>query len=340
MILVTGGRGFIGAHVVRALLDLGERCVLGQRSAGAPPALLRGAPDGHAVTEPLDCADAGSVRAVGRRHRITGIVHLAAAGLGSSPPLEEAQANTAGLFTVLRAAQEWGVTRVVVASTIGVYAGVGGPSYREDAPLPVASPHPIPASKKIGEIVADLAASSGQEVVSVRIGAIWGPLGRPFSPFFAAPGLVHAAVRGGLAPLGASPAEPSPAEPSPVGVAPGGPAVAGAPPVYAEDSIDMCYARDCGRAIALLQTARALRHRTYNVGSGRVTANHEVAAAVGRVVPGAVPALLPGRTPGSPGLGAPLDVARLREDTGFVPEYDLDRAVADYVGWLRAGHTR
>ncbi|WP_204286168.1 NAD-dependent epimerase/dehydratase family protein [Microbispora amethystogenes] len=374
MILVTGGRGFIGAHVVRALLDLGERCVLGQRSAGAPPALLRGAPDGHAVMEPLDCADAGSVRAVGRRHRITGIVHLAAAGLGSSPPLEEAQANTAGLFTVLRAAREWGVTRVVAASTIGVYAGVGGRSYREDAPLPVASPHPIPASKKIGEIVADLAASSGQEVVSVRIGAIWGPLGRPSSPFFAAPGLVHAAVRagarsgagdaeavrGGLAPLGASPAgpspagpspagpspagpspaEPPPARPSPVGAAPGGPAVAGAPPVYAEDSIDMCYARDCGRAIALLQTARALRHRTYNVGSGRVTANHEVAAAVGRVVPGAVPALLPGRTPGSSGLDAPLDVARLREDTGFVPEYDLDRAVADYVGWLRAGHPR
>ncbi|KAA9378153.1 NAD(P)-dependent oxidoreductase [Microbispora cellulosiformans] len=354
MILVTGGRGFIGAHVVRALLDLGERCLLGQRSAGAPPALLRGAPDGHAVMESLDCADADSVWAVGRRHRITGIVHLAAAGLGSSPPLEEAQANTAGLFTVLRAAREWGVARTVVASTIGVYAGVHGSSYREDAPLPVASPHPIPASKKIGEIVADLAASSGQEVVSVRIGAIWGPLGRPSSPFFAAPGLVHAAVRagarpgagdaeavrGGLAPLGASPAEPSPAGPSPVGAAPGGPAVAGAPPVYAEDSIDMCYARDCGRAIALLQTARALRHRTYNVGSGLVTANHEVAAAVGRVVPGAVSALLPGRTPGSPGLDAPLDVARLREDTGFVPDYDLDRAVADYVGWLRAGHPR
>ncbi len=342
MILVTGGRGFIGAHAVRALLDLGERCVLGQRSAGPRPALLRGVPDGHAVMEPLDCADPGSVLAVGRRHRITGVVHLAASGLGASPPLEEVRTNTAGLFAVLRAALEWGVARVVVASTIGVYAGADGPSYREGAPLPVASPHPIPASKKIAEIVADVAASSGQEVVSVRIGAIWGPLGRPSSPFFAAPGLVHAAVRAGARPgagdAGAVRGGLAPA--SPAGATPGGSAVDGVPPVYAEDSVDMCYARDCGRAIALLQTTPALRHRTYNVGGGRAVANHEVAAAVGRVVPGGVPALLPGRSPGSPALDAHLDVTRLREDTGFVPEYGLDRAVADYVGWLRAGHPR
>lgn len=319
MILITGGRGFIGAHTARALLDLGEGCVLGQRSAGAPPALLDEVRDGRAVIEQMDCADLGSVLAVGRRHRVTGIVHLAAAGLGTSAPLEEVAANTAGLVTVLRAAREWGVGRVVVASTIGVYAGVAGPVYREDAPLPVTSPHPIPAAKKIAEIVAGAAASSGLDVVSVRIGAIWGPLGRPSSPFFAAPRLVHAAVRGGE------------------GDDPGA-------PVYAEDSVDMCYARDCGRAIALLQTAATLRHRTYNVGGGGAVANHEVAAAVGRAVPGAGPVLRrvlrPGRTPGAPAAGAYLDLTRLREDTGYAPEYDLDRAVADYAGWLRAGNPR
>jgi UDP-glucose 4-epimerase len=38
--------------------------------------------------------------------------------------------------------------------------------------------------------------------------------------------------------------------------------------------------------------------------------------------------------------GTALDITRLRQDTGFEPEYDTVRAAADYIAWLRAGNER
>ena len=297
MILVTGGLGFIGSHTAAALRDLGADVLLGQRRAGPPDPL--------APVVRVDCTDLDNLRAVGSRHRVTGVVHLAAAGLGAGPALDKLWADTLSLFTVLRAAREWEVERVVLASTIGVYAGVPDGVFREDLALPMASPHAIPAAKKVTEVVAGVvAAQDGLPLVSARIGAIWGPLGRSPSPFFGAPQLVHAAVRGGPAPAG----------------------------VRAGDAVDMLYAKDAGRALALLATGAGLRHRTYNVGSGRLTTNREVAAAIARVVPGAAPELTEGDQPEP---AAALDIGRLRADTGFAPAYPLDVAVADYAAWLR-----
>ena len=298
MILVTGGLGFVGSHTAAALRDLGADVLLGQRRAGPSDPL--------APVVRVDCTDLDSLRTVGERHQVTGIVHLAAAGLGAGAALDKLWADTQALFAVLRVAQEWEVGRVVLASTIGVYAGVRDSTFREDLPLPMASPHTIPAAKKVTEVVAG--ALDGLPLVSARIGAIWGPLGRTPSPFFGAPQLMHAAVRGGPAPLG----------------------------LNAGDAVDMLYARDAGRALALLATGAGLRHRTYNVGSGRLTTNREVAAAIARVVPGAAAELTGGDQSAH---AAALDIARLRADTGFAPGYPLDAAVSDYAAWLR-GHER
>jgi UDP-glucose 4-epimerase len=53
-----------------------------------------------------------------------------------------------------------------------------------------------------------------------------------------------------------------------------------------------------------------------------------------------VVALGGGRSPAGSGQGICLDISRLREDTGYRPGYDTDRAVADYIAWLREGHER
>jgi UDP-glucose 4-epimerase len=111
-------------------------------------------------------------------------------------------------------------------------------------------------------------------------------------------------------------------------------------PAWAEDGFDMCYVRDCARAIALLQVAPRLSYRTYNVASGRVLTNREVATAVRRIVPSARVELPEGRSPAGSGQGICLDIGRLRQDTGYQPAYDTQTAVADYIAWLRAGHQR
>ncbi|WP_278044153.1 NAD-dependent epimerase/dehydratase family protein [Herbihabitans rhizosphaerae] len=202
-----------------------------------------------------------------------------------------------------------------VASTIGVYAGLAetGPR-REDVLLPMTSIHVIPAFKKVGELLSDhLAGAAGIDIVNYRIAAIWGPRGPVASPFFAAPQLIHAAARGTVPDFTALPST-----------------------VYAEDSIDMCYVKDCGRAIAALQLADRLNHRTYNVASGRATTNAEIVAGIRKIVPDAQ-AELP---TGGPDQRSYLDIERLRQDTDYRPAYDTERAVADYIAWLRAGNER
>jgi len=315
MILVTGGLGFIGLHTVRALLDLGESCVLVQRRAGGAPADLADEP---VVVERVDILDQAALLDVGTRHKITGIVHLAGSvpwPPGADEPLAGARKAIDSLLNILRAAREWDVSRMSVASTIGVYGGLTSTgAWSEDALLPMTAGHAIPAFKKIGELLSDyLADAAGMDLINLRIGAIWGPGGRPTSPFFAVPQLVRAAIHGTAPDLSALYS-----------------------PAHADDSIDLCYAKDCGRAIALLQLADRLDHRVYNVSSGRATTNAEFIAAIRKVIPDAAIDLPAGGTSEQ----NYLDITRMHEDTGYLPAYDTERAVADYIDWLRAGNER
>src|SRR4051795_2091946 len=316
MILVTGGLGSIGSHTARALLDLSQSVVLTAHRSTRLPEFLADEPGGRVVVEPLDTADEAAFLGIGKLHEITGIVHLAAARYDLPDPVEYLRADTLGLLNALKAATAWGVRRFSVASTIGVYAGVAEVPLREDAALPVWAGHQIPVFKKTAELFTALAAdTAGFDAVSLRIGTIWGPLGLPDNPFTPLPRLLSAAVRG---------EDPDLTPPR--------------PPAYAEDATDLCYVKDCGRAIALLMLAERLNHSTYNVSSGRLVGFGEVVAAINAAVPGADIALPQGRNPDRPPDNH-LDITRLQADTGFRPEYDVERAVPDYVDWLK-GHER
>jgi len=321
MILVTGGLGFIGLHTTRALLAAGEECVLVQRREPVLPADLAREEGRRVFCERADVTELAALLDIGTRHTITGIVHLAGSvpwPPGADEPVTGARKALGSLLNVVQAAGEWQVPRVGIASTVGVYGGVSAdPPYREDLPLAMTAGHVIPAFKKAGELLADyLADATGTELLSYRI-STWGPGGNPSPAFSALPQLVHAAARGTTPDFSAL-----------------------RTPAHDEDGLDVCYVKDCARAIAQLQLAPRLSHRTYNIASGKVLTNREVAATVRALVPDARIELSPGRSQAGPGQPACLDITRLRDDTGYQPAYDAECAVTDYLAWLREGHDR
>jgi nucleoside-diphosphate-sugar epimerase len=305
MILVTGGLGTIGAQTARALLDLGQQVVVTQRRHSDVPSFLAG----RVTVEPLDTTDRDAFIALGRRHEIRGIVHLAAGGLEVvEDQVELLRVNAAGLINALECARAWGVDRFAVASSIGVYAGRPERVWHERLALPAPPPglHPIPAFKRVVELLTIQGlVGSGVHPILLRIGTIWGPLADPASPFISFPALIAAAAKG---------LEP--------------------PTLHADDGGDRCYAPDAGRAIAMLMTTPTLRHEVYNISSGRPATNRDFAGALLALDPEAQIELMPG------GESAPhLDIARLVSDTGFAPSYDIVSGVADYHEWL-SGHER
>jgi UDP-glucose 4-epimerase len=107
---------------------------------------------------------------------------------------------------------------------------------------------------------------------------------------------------------------------------------------YAEDGGDSTYVKDCGRGVALLMLAGKLNHQTYNVASGRATTAGQMVEEIQKVIPGFKGDFLKeGANPNSRS-NAHADISRLQADTPYEPQYHVDKAIPDYIAWLRAGN--
>ncbi len=164
--LVTGGAGYIGAHVVRALLDanLGA-VVLDDLSSGHEQFVPEGVPFMRASILDADAVDRAIVE-----HGVTGVIHVAGfkyAGVSVQRPLHTYQQNVTGMATLLEVMQRHGVDRCVFSSSAAVYGAVDVDLVTEDTPKAPASPYG--ESKLIGEwLLADQEVAAGLKHTSLR----------------------------------------------------------------------------------------------------------------------------------------------------------------------------
>lgn len=179
MLLVTGGAGFIGSHVVRGALARGHRVrVLDDLSTGDKERV----PDEAEllvgdVADPDDAAHAVE--------GVTAVVHLAAVRAvprSVARPLDADRANTHGTLAILEAARQAGVDRVVTASSSSVYGAAATLPTPETATPQPASPYAV--SKLAGEHYARVYAElHGLSTLSLRFFNVYGPGQSPDGPY-------------------------------------------------------------------------------------------------------------------------------------------------------------
>jgi UDP-glucose 4-epimerase len=164
--LVTGGAGYIGAHVVRAFLDEGVGVVaLDDLSTGH----RRFVPEGVPFVE-TTILDSAAVRRALEEHAVQGVVHVAGfkyAGVSVERPLHTYDQNVTGTVSLLRAMQGAEVDRVVFSSSAATYGTPETDEVTEDSPTRPESPYG--ESKLIGEwLLADQARATGLRHTSLR----------------------------------------------------------------------------------------------------------------------------------------------------------------------------
>ena len=308
-VLVTGANGFVGYAATERLVSRGDSVVAFDSAIG--PRLASLARTGLVHPVQGDITDMSNVAQAFKAYRPDVVLHFAAIvgvlpSIGS--PSNVVRVNVQGSLNVFEAMRIFDVRRVLHLSSEEVYGDFRGAAAREDdAKLPLL-PYGITklAVEHLGRTYHDL---HGLECINVRTSWVYGVgLDRPRPPM----NYLNAALRGQA-----------------VTTEVGGDTVTDY--TYIDDVID-------GLILALDHPRH--RYDAYNVASGEAVSEHQLAALIQELVPGATIALGPGRREFAPGIRIPLkgalDCSRARTEFGYEARFNARRGLAAYVAeWRR-----
>lgn len=312
MILITGGGGFIGLNLAKYLADQGEQVLLVRRHTFETPSFLSRFAGKQVIIAQGDIAEPTVLYYLIKRYDVESIIHAAVVTESSrgSTLYQAMKVNLQGTAEIFEAARIFGLRRVTFLSSVSVYNPVrpGLKVLSEDNDLSATSGEWISGSKKAGEQICQLYMRQyGLSIPVARPPQVWGPL------YWTHRSPVHTMIEN---------------------------AIAGKPSdfsrIYGGNTSPYIYVRDCARAIGLIHLAPVLKHALYNIADSENHSLFDFARAIKEVIPDArieLGEIIPPGFTESP----PMSIERIQSDLGFVPDYDLKRAVRAYIAWLRDG---
>ncbi|NJL33264.1 MAG: NAD-dependent epimerase/dehydratase family protein [Chloroflexaceae bacterium] len=301
-ILVTGGAGFVGSHLVRWLVEQGHRVrVLDNFSMGRRSSLQ---PVGAAVElVEGDIRNSSTVQqAVAGCELVLHLAAMVSVVQSMEQPLEAQAINATGSINIFEAARQAGVRRVVNMSSSAVYGDSDRLPLREHEPPCPLSPYAL--TKLAAEHAGTLYTRSyGLEVVSLRCFNIYGPRQDPSSPYAAVVPRFIEWLR------------------------------AGQPPIIFGDGLqsrDFVYVGDVVQALWRAATAPAIAGHVFNVARGEALVLRDLAALLAEIIGVAV---APVYAPPRPGeiIHSYADVRLFAELAGFRAQVGLREGLAQTV---------
>ena len=317
-VLVTGGAGYIGSHMVHALADAGEPVVVVDN-------LSTGFRNALPAAVPLFVGDAGDVDLVASIidvHKVDAVIHFAGSIVvpdSLRDPLGYYLNNTMNTRALMQAAVKTGVKHFIFSSTAAVYGNPLQLPVREDAPTRPMSPYG--SSKLMSEIMLhDVAAAHDLRYVILRYFNVAGadPRLRTGQSTPAATHLIKVAVETALG-MRARLDVYGTDYPTPDGTC----------------IRDYIHVSDLALAhqAALAHLRRGGNAMTFNAGYGHGYSVLDVIASLERVTGRKLPVQMAGRRPGDP-ASLVADTGRIRSVLDWTPHHDdLNTIVSHALAW-------
>jgi nucleoside-diphosphate-sugar epimerase len=312
MILITGGGGFIGLNLARYLVDQGQQVLLVRRHSFEVPSFIAPYIGIQVKVVQGDITEPPVLYSLIKAHNVESIIHAAVATetTSGSTLYQAVRNNIQGTADVLEAAHIFGLRRVTFLSSISVYFPQNSPqsTLSEEDDLPALTTDWIGGTKKAGEQICLLYAKEyGLSIPIVRPPQVWGPL------YWSSRSPVHAMIEKTISGKTCE-----------------------LPNIYGHNKAPYVYVRDCSKALGLIHLASSLKYNVYNISDGETHSLADFAHAIQAVIPDA--RIILGETRSAQDVDRPpMNLARIKSDVGFIPDYDLKKAVRAYVHWLREG---